>query len=465
MTIRTSVIGQIVFLTFFILSLAGCSFTPPPQEKTQVRWYIGLDTSASPEQIAALEEVTADFNNSQDQIELLPQIVTFGAAYDILATQFATGRGPDIVGPISSGTANSFPDQWLVLDSHIRSSSFDLTPYDPALLERYQNENGRLSLPFAVSPGAIFFIPSKFDEAGLAYPPQAYGEKYLLDGQPVDWSWDTLSEVAKRLTIDHNGINATQPGFDREHIEQVGFSVEGQSPMSFPTFFGATKIFIGNEGDYASTIPKSWKDAWRWQYDAMWGENPFMASGDLADAYEFGNGNIFPAGRSAMGLGQSSMTCCLTEFGGNGNEFQIAVLPASYDGHVHGRVADQSFYIWKESTHPQEAFQVLAYLVTNGSEKLLPAYDAMSADPAKTNNFLLQKSSQYPFVTDDSWNVLIQGLEYFDIPSADQYLPNRNEVLSSIQVFGDTLLHNANLDFDSEFQKLQDNLTAIYNKP
>jgi multiple sugar transport system substrate-binding protein len=298
----------------------------------------------------------------------------------------------------------------------------------------------------------------------LAYPPQAYGEKYLLDGQSVDWSWDTLSEVAKRLTIDHNGTNATQPGFDREHIEQVGFSVEGQSPMSFAVFFGAAKIFSGDKGDYASTIPKFWKDAWQWQYDAVWGENPFMASGDLADTYEFGNGNIFPAGRSAMGLGQSSLICCLTGFQENGTEFQIAVLPASDDGLVHGRVADQSFYIWKGSAHPQEAFQVLTYLVTNGYEKLLPAYDAISADPAKTNSFLLQKSEQYPFVTDDSWNAIVQGLEYFDVPSADQYLPNRNEVLSSIQGFVDKLLHDANLDFDSEFQKLQDDLTTIYNK-
>jgi hypothetical protein len=53
-----------------------------------------------------------------------------------------------------------------------------------------------------------------FDEAGLAYPPQKYGENFVLDGQEVDANWDTGPEVAKRLTVDKNGNDSTMEAID-----------------------------------------------------------------------------------------------------------------------------------------------------------------------------------------------------------------------------------------------------------
>jgi len=41
--------------------------------------------------------------------------------------------------------------------------------------------------------------------------------------------------------------------------------------------------------------------------------------------------------------------------------------------------------------------------------------------------------------------------------------PHRNEALNCIQVFADTLTYTGELDFNVEFQKLQDDLTVIYN--
>ena len=449
-----------------ILFLSNCAIVPsaPGLEKTQIRWFVGLEIGTTPEQITTLQEVVSEFNSSQNQIDLRLQVATAGGAYDALATQFATREGPDIIGPISWGIANTFPGQWLNLNSYIHESNFDLSQYDPALVDFYKNEEGIISLPFAVSPSAIYFVPARFDEAGLEPPPQVYGEKYLLDGQAVDWSWDTLAEVARRLTIDIYGFNATQPEFDREQIDQVGFSFEGQNALSIATFFGADQIYAGTTGNYVSSIHESWKRAWAWWYDAMRGTHPFMATGDLADTFEFGKGNVFDAGKSAMGLSQAWFTCCLTDFHPAGKEFQLAVLPMSDDGMVHGRITEQSFYVWNQSEHPQEAFQVLAYLVTTGADKILPVYNAMSAILDKADTFFTNKALEYPFVTRESWNVFIQGLAYTDIPSADQYLPHRSEALNRIQVFADLLAYSRNLDFEAEFQKLQDDLTMIYNK-
>ncbi|MCI0556211.1 MAG: hypothetical protein L0287_35155 [Anaerolineae bacterium] len=84
--------------------------TEPPatSEKVQIRWFVGLGTGTNPEQVAVQEEVVADFNASQDAIELVLEIVPFEAARDALSTQIASGAGPDIVGPVGWGGSNDF---------------------------------------------------------------------------------------------------------------------------------------------------------------------------------------------------------------------------------------------------------------------------------------------------------------------------------------------------------------------
>jgi multiple sugar transport system substrate-binding protein len=160
---------------------------PAAGEKIQVRWFVGLGTGTNPEQVAAQEEVVSDFNASQDRIELVLEIVPYDAARDTLSTQIASGAGPDIVGPVGWGGSNDFYGQWLDLTPYIESSGFDVSIFDPALVAFYQTEEGQVGLPFAVFPGAMYFQPAMFDEAGLNYPPQVYGEKYVMpDGTEKD---------------------------------------------------------------------------------------------------------------------------------------------------------------------------------------------------------------------------------------------------------------------------------------
>ena len=439
----------------------------PSGDKVQIRWFVGLGTGTNPEQVAVQEEVVADFNASQDNIELVMEIVPYESARDTLSTQIASGAGPDVVGPVGWGGSNDFYGQWLDITPYIEETGFDTSVFDPELVKFYQTEEGQVGLPFAVFPGAMYFIPAMFDEAGLNYPPQVYGEKYVMpDGTEVDWNWDTITQIAKLLTVDVNGLNSTEEGFDRTQIVQVGYTPQWQSILSVGTFYGgAEKIYSGDaKGSYESTIPDSWKEAWQWYYDGMWGDQPFIATGPLAGAPEFGNGNLFNAGKSAMGLTQTWYTCCLADFKNAGLEFQLGIQPIASDGEVAGRIDADTFRILKTSKHPKEAFEVLAYLITTGADKLLPAYGAMPAIAEKTDAFFEVKSADYPFVTEESWNVFIQGLAYPDTPSSEQYQPNSIKATARFATFADLLNNTEGLDFDAEFQKLVDDLNAIYNE-
>jgi multiple sugar transport system substrate-binding protein len=440
---------------------------PATSEKVQIRWFVGLGSGTNPEQIAAQEEVVADFNASQDKIELVIEIVPYDSARDTLSTQIASGAGPDIVGPVGWGGSNDFYGQWLDITPYMESSNFDLSVFDPALVKFYQTEEGQVGLPFAVFPGGMYFQPAMFDEAGLAYPPQVYGEKYVFpDGTEADWNWETITQVAKLLTVDVNGKNSTEEGFDRTQIVQVGYEAQWQSILSLGTFYGgAAPVYSGDaKGSFASTIPDSWKEGFKWYYDGMYGEQPFVATGPLAGAPEFGNGNPFNSGKAAMGLTQTWYTCCLADLVKAGIEFQVGIQPIGANGEVAGRVDADTFRILKGSAHPAEAFDVLAYLITTGGDKLLPVYGAMPAIADKTDAFFEKKSAEYPFVTEESWNVFIQGLAYPDTPSAEQYQPNSIKANARFATFFDLMKNTEGLDFDAEFQKLVDDLNVLYNE-
>lgn len=437
--------------------------------KIPVRWFVGLGTGTSPDQVAVQQEVVDNFNASQDKIQLVLEIVPYDAGRDTLATQIASGAGPDIVGPVGWGGSNAFYGQWLDLTQYIEESGFDTTIFDPALVDSYQTEEGQVGLPFAVFPAAVYFVPEYFDEVGLEYPPQNYGDKYMLDGEEVDWNWETFTEVAKRLTIDVNGYNSTEEGFDPTKIVQVGYSPQWQT---HPNYFGAyiagsADIVDGDaKGSYSVNMPENWKEALRWAYDGMYGEQPWMATGPMSGSPEFGNGNLFNSGKAAMAVTPLWYTCCLADFKAAGLEFQAGILPSDADGNVHGRVDADTFRVWKGTKHPAEAFAVLSYLITDGGDKLLPIYGALPAIPEKQEPFFAQKSQDYPFVTPETWEVFKAGLSFPDAPSAEQWMPNWNEAFARGNTLWDLLQNTApgQIDFDAEWQKFVDDLNVIFNK-
>jgi len=88
----------------------------------------------------------------------------------------------------------------------------------------------------AIECFGLFYNKDIFDEAGIEYPPAKFEDA---------WTWDKFVEVAKKLTIDKNGKNATEPGFDPNNIKRFG--------VSFENWYGPVSVHIlNNGGDYIS---------------------------------------------------------------------------------------------------------------------------------------------------------------------------------------------------------------------
>lgn len=439
--------------------------------KANVRWFVGLGTGTDAPQIAAQQQVVADFNASHPDINLILEIVTFNGARDALLTQIAAGQAPDIVGPVGHGGSNLLKGQFLDLAPLAEAADYDFSVFDPALVDFYQTDEGLVGLPFAVFPGATYFQRGHFDEAGLNYPPFEYGEPYVWpDGTEEEWNYDTLTKVAKILTVDINGnapVNYDDsgnvehnPDFDPTQITQYGFVPQFQSAWSVGTYYGGAAQDYNPE-DNSAAVPESWQEAWKWWYEGMWGDEIFQPNAPVWAGPEFGAGNPFASGNVSMAITQQWYTCCL---GTAGDSWDMAILPSGNEsGVTHGRLDADTFRVLEYTDEPEATFEVLDYLTGEGSLPLLQVYGGLPARTADQDAFYALKAEEYPFV--ENWETIRAGLSYPDIPSAEGYRPNYPEVEAAYNTFTNLVQTNPDLDIDAEIANFIATLTEIMQRP
>jgi multiple sugar transport system substrate-binding protein len=447
---------------------------PPVSSPIQIRWSVGMGDGSDPAQVSIENDVVNDFNASQTRIHLVLEVVPKETAVDTFATEIAAGVGPDIVGPLNWFEANIFNGQWLDLKPYMASSGYDTSRFDPAMVKSYQNDEGTLALPFVVYPSAIYYNTSLFSKAGLNPPPARYGEKYRMpDGNMVDWTWDTLANVAKDLTIDAAGKHSGEAGFDATRIVQYGFSFGWENhPNYWATFMtngGSILMPGGSKGNDTAKIPDDWKAAWEWVDNGIWGAEPYIPGDTVTAGPNFDLGNVFASGKVAMLDNPSSYLCCLGDLTQAGGKFELGSMPIGLDGKVAGRVDEETFRIWKGTTHPTEAFTVLTYLIDTGTQKLVigspqakPAYSGIPGIAANRGAWLAAQQAQFPFV--QNWQTLLDGMNYPDVPSAEASMPNINEAWARIESFGTLLSNTRGVDLTAQEASLQTDLTNIFNK-
>ncbi len=434
--------------------------TVPPGGPVEIRWYCCLGGGEAPEQKTVEDKVVADFNASHPNIHLTLEIVTYDQANGQLTTEIQSGNGPDIVGPVGIGGANAFHGQWLDLAPLIAKSNYDLSGFPTNVVDIYKLDEGQVGIPFAIYPSALFYKKSLFQEAKLNEPPHKYGDKYTMpDGSQVDWNYDTVLKVAKLLTVDKGNKDATQAGFDPKKIAQWGLELQRDDLRGLGAYFGSGSLAAAD--GKTVQIPDAWKAAWKYYYDAIWTDHvsltgPQFESKDINPKdYPFFNGYTAMSENflwSTYGVGDA------------GDDWDLAAIP-SYNGQVTAAFNADTFRILKGSKHPDEAFQVLTYLLGDAAPDLLKAYGGFPARTAEQADGIAALQSQFKNQVD--WQVAVDGIGKADNPNFESYMPAYNESLGLVGSGGKYLTkwgNTAGLDMDKEIQSLQDEMQAIWNK-
>lgn len=435
---------------------------PVSEDKTVIRWFVGLGAGSDEGTIEPQQEIVDEFNASQDQIELVLEIVDNDSAYDALATQIAAGNAPDIVGPVGIRGRDSFKGAWIDLQPLIDSNNYDLSDFDPALVEFYQvQEEGQLGIPFAIFPSFVIYNADLFDEAGLAYPPTEHGAPYVdADGNEQPWNMETLKELAMILSVDTNGNDATMDEFDTENIVQFGWMNQWTDPRGIGTFFGAGSL-VAEDGKTAQ-IPEEWEAAWKWTYDGWW-EDYFIPNGPYGGAdFLQGPGGPFSSGNLGM-VHLHMWYVAPWALGDVPFDWQLAATPA-YEGEITAKMHADTFGILKGSDNPEEAFEVLTYMLSpEVAPELLNIYGGMPARLSLQGDYFeTYEENNFPD-KDINWDVVVDAMAYADNPNHESWMPSFQETTDRYNEFWNYLANTPDADVDAAIDELEADLQRIFD--
>jgi multiple sugar transport system substrate-binding protein len=439
-------------------SIAHQTFNIPSFEPAALRWYCCLGTGEAPEQLPTENEVADGFAVKYPGSSLKFEVTTYDEAVVALSNQLV-GNPPDIVGPNGIGGLGSFRGQWTDLGPYLAASNYDMSVYDPTTIKFFQQDGVQVGVPLDVYPSMLWYKRSFFEEAGLAEPPHKFGDKYLLDGTEVDWSYDTLRQVAMLLTVDINNKDATDPDFDPTKIEQFGFEPQRDVLTGMGAFWGAGSL-VGPDGKTV-VVPKAWADGWKFVYDGIWKDHFIMTEAQFASDKFGGNDQAFFSGRVAMSENFLWATWGIT---GAGDDWDVAAIP-SHNGVITAPLNADTFSIVKKSTHQDAAFAAMVYLLQDRSDDLIPLYGGIPVRAAEQAPYLETLNQTEGWPGDVDWQVALDAVEYADFPNFEDSMPKYNETLVILSKYRSRWTTTPGLNMDQEIESLRAEVQAKWDEP
>lgn len=446
--------GALATLATVALVAGAAPFTAVAQTPTVVEWFVGLGTGGNPEQFGAEQGIVSAFNGSQTAVKLSLTVVQNDQAYDALATRIATGNPPDIIGPIGIRALAAFGDQLLDLKPYITSGALDLTGVEQGLVDIYNVGGKQIGVPYAVYPSYIYYNKDLFKEAGLAEPPHKVGDLY--EGKP--WDLAAVADLAKKLTVDTNGNDATSADFDPTTIDQFGFDFQWTDPRGWVTALGGSGSAVADDGKTAQW-PDNWKKAIEWYYDGLWTSH-FIPTQDYITA--LAGGNTFQSGKVAMDISHTWYTCCINPASGDPSvpSWDIAVPPIGVDGKVTAKLHADTMGVLATSKNPDAAVAAISFITTSPAAAI--AYGALPADPALRQAFFDAENAKWaPLVVD--WQVASDMLGFSELPNHEANMPNFLKSDAAIKSFQSKILTTGGLDIDAEIASLVAELQSDFD--
>ena len=446
--------ARVTFNPVTLPPVAVQTFHVPDFAPAQLRWFCCLGAGDAPEQQPSEKDAAAGFATKYPGSSLKIEITNYDSAVDVLSTQIA-GNAPDISGPVGIGGLASFKGQWTDLTPYLTASAYDLTAYDPATVEFFKQDGAQIGVPFDLYPSMLWYKRDFFDEAGLAEPPHAFGAKYkMTDGTEVEWNYDTLRQIAMKLTVDKAGKDATQAGFDPTKIDQWGFEPQRDVLEGMGAFWGAGTL-VGSDGKTV-VIPDAWKAGWKFVYDGVWKDHFIMTDAQFT-ARQVDQG--FFSGKVAM-----AENFLWTTYGvvGAGDDWDLAAIP-SHNGKITAPLNADTFAVLKNSKNQDAAFAAMVYLLQDQSRSLLPLYGGAPARTAEQDEFFASIAKTDGFPADVDWKVAKDAIQYADIPNFEAPMPAYNKSLDILDTYRSKWFTKPGLDMDQEFEALRAELQAAWD--
>jgi multiple sugar transport system substrate-binding protein len=406
-----------VMMVSILLAACGSSATPAAKEPVKVTIFVGFGAGSDPDSQEALKKIAQEFNDSHKDIQMEFTFSTWEEHSSKFSTLLAGGLAPDLAFPIGIQGIAEFYDEWVDVTPYIQRDKYDTSDFYGPSLQLLKFSDKTVGLPLGVYPSVVFFNEDLFDAAGVAYPPQKYGD--------AKWTYDEQMNLAKQLTIDANGNNATSPNFDPTTIKQWGWGGWCGPFRTIPGKFGGNPLGMSADLKKAEMNTGGYLEGMQFLYDSIytWHVRPSsVEEGSTFTGLDF----TFESGKVAMFECFSWSSYAFPNFTTAGN-WNVAAVPAGPHGDVVAPVNADTFAISKHSKNPDQAWEVAKWLMEPDMQKrVCGILGCIPSRKSLAEGWVKNMTSQYSNV---DFQVFIDSIDYMDAsPNNEAWVPNYQKV-------------------------------------
>lgn len=203
-------IGMVLALCVIFMLLTGCS---PGSANTSNESDVTLVFSfwGRGDEKKALEKVLKQFETENPGIRVKTNYIP--ADYMTKMSAMAAGNSLPDIGYFEETATLKWAENGKLMDLSELFNDESLMPRKLEIL-RYVSKDGKtVGASVGNEIAMLFYNKDIFDEAGLPYPPSKAEDA---------WTWQEFVDVAKKLTKDRSGNDATSPNFNSGNIATYG---------------------------------------------------------------------------------------------------------------------------------------------------------------------------------------------------------------------------------------------------
>lgn len=354
--------------------VAGLLLAPGAQA-AQVR-YMLWDAS----QLPAYRQCAADFARTRPGTTVKIVQAGWDDYWTSVSTGFIADSAPDVfTNHLAKMPAYAANGLLADLTPWIRRDAVDLAPFPAPLVQAWARDGRQYGLPKDWDTIGLVVNLAHAKKAGVSL-----AELQAMDWNPTDGG--SFERTVRRLTLDTQGRNATDPAFDRRSVAVYGYQSPGPGGM-----FGQTEWshFAASTGFRVQERP--WALPYRYDDPRLAGTVDWLAglpakglSAPYAYTKGMGSGPMFVAGRAAMVPEGSWM---IGYFAANAKfENAWVPLPRGPVGRRASMLNGLADSMWVGSRVKEEAWAWMKYLASRECQSVvarfgvvLPAYEGLAA--------------------------------------------------------------------------------------
>lgn len=412
---------SLVCATLTAIMLVGCGNTKDSvgenvstSGKVELKFYIWSDEENY------MKEVVNNYNNSQDTTEVELVSIPNDAYDDKLKVMLSGGSDADIIDIRGLGQVLQYTEAEVLLNitDYVKKSDLDISKYGPTWDEVYK-DGVITSLPTRTTSWMLYYNPDLFEEAGIEMPDQL--------------TWDEYREISKKLTKEDGSKRGGA------WVDWNIYDLQSRTQGKYVIDDDITSIWESLE--YVNNLIN---------IDKSHTSLSEIKSNDSVYLSEFENGKN---GMLINGEWVINMLLTDKQEGKTNINWEVAPLPIS-NGQEPGSTmgAFQFAAITKTSKHPDESYDFLQYLCTEGGAQILPKYGMIPAYSDETGKEVFISSVG----KESAANVIFNSKRTPETPTEVIY----NEVAQAFKehaelyLFGEKTLEETKQNFEAQRQKI-----------